>query len=79
MRLEWQVFDVPPSQLALTVSNATQNLRWVGLTNLVYNLQGATDLPGAWTTLGRVANTTTNFSFTNWIAGPQQFYRLVVP
>lgn len=66
-------------QLALTVSNMTQNLQWAGLTHVVYDVQGVTNLLGSWTTLGRVANTATNFSFTNWNSGPQQFYRLVVP
>ena len=79
MRLEWTVFNVPPPQVALTVSNATQYLSWAGLTNAVYTVQGVTNLLGSWTTLGRVANTATNFSFTNWNFGSQQFYRLVVP
>jgi hypothetical protein len=70
---------VPPPQLALTVSNATQNLGWAGLTNVVYNVQAVSDLLGSWTTLGRVANPATHFSFTNWNSGPQQFYRLAVP
>jgi hypothetical protein len=48
-------------------------------TNAIYNVQAASNLPGGWTTLGRVANTVTNFGFTNWSAGQQQFYRLVVP
>ena len=79
MRVEWQVFDVLPPKLALTLSNATQSLRWAGLTNVVYNVQGVTSLLGSWTTLGRFANTATNFGFTNWNSGPQQFYRLAVP
>ena len=65
--------------LAVTVSNSTQNCHWAGLTNVIYNVQGATNLLSTWTTLGRVANTATNFSFTNWNSGPQQFYRLVIP
>ncbi|HXR03151.1 MAG TPA: hypothetical protein VN836_00410 [Verrucomicrobiae bacterium] len=79
MRLEWTVFTVPPPQLGLTVSNTAQNLNWVGLTNVVYNVQGVSNLLGSWTTLGRVANTTTNFSFTDWNPGSQQFYRITVP
>ncbi|HXR03152.1 MAG TPA: hypothetical protein VN836_00415 [Verrucomicrobiae bacterium] len=79
MRLEWAVFTVPPPTLGLTVSNTAQNLNWVGLTNVVYNVQGVTNLLESWTTLGRVANTTTNFSFTDWNSGSQQFYRLAVP
>jgi len=79
VRLEWTAFSVPPPVLALTVSNAMQNLQWIGLTNVVYNVQGVTNLLGTWTTLGRVANPQTNFGFTNWNAGWQQFYRLAVP
>ena len=68
-----------PPNLALTASNQVQNLHWTGLTNVTYNVQGITNLLGNWTTLGRMANTATNFSFTNWNSGPQQFYRLAVP
>jgi hypothetical protein len=50
-----------------------------GLTNVAYNVQGVTNLLGTWTTLGRVANPQTDFGFTNWNSGPQQFYRLAVP
>jgi hypothetical protein len=56
-----------------------QNLSWMGLTNVIYNLQGVSNLPGTRTTLGRAVNSATNFNFTNWDAGPEQFYRLVVP
>ena len=79
VRLEWTVSNLPAPTLALTVANATQNLQWTGQTNVIYNVQAATNLPGSWTTLGRVANTATNCRFTNWHAGPQQFYRLAVP
>ncbi len=79
VRLEWTEFNVPSPTLALTVSSGTQNLRWVGLTNVVYNMQAGTNLMGSWTTLGRMTGTTTNFTFTNWNTGPQQFYQLVVP
>ena len=79
VRLEWTVFNVPPPTLALTLSPTNQNLHWTGLANVIYNVQGVTNLLGSWTTLGRVANTATNFGFTNWNAGPQQFYRLAVP
>jgi hypothetical protein len=65
--------------LTVSASQATQNLHWSGLTNVTYAVQGATNLAGAWTTLGRVANTRTNFSFTNWNSGRQQYYRLTVP
>jgi hypothetical protein len=79
VRLEWTVFTVPQPTLALTVSNATQTLGWAGLTNVVYNVQGGTNLLGSWTTVGRVASDATNFSFTNCNSSPQQFYRLFVP
>jgi hypothetical protein len=79
VRLEWTVFNVPQPVLALSVSNSMQNLSWAGLTNVVYNVQGETNLSATWTTLGRIENTETNFGFTNWNSGPQQFYRLTVP
>ncbi|SPE58941.1 conserved exported hypothetical protein [Verrucomicrobia bacterium] len=79
VRLEWAVAGVPAPRLALTASRATQSLRWAGLTNVVYSVQGATSPVSAWSTLGRVANAATNFGFTNWNSGPQQFYRLAVP
>ena len=79
VRLEWTVFTVPPPVLTVSASNSTQTLGWSGLTNVVYNIQGVTNLSGPWATLGRVANTVTNFNFTNWNTGPQQFYQLVVP
>jgi len=79
VRLEWTVLNVPSPVLTVSAFQATQNLHWSGLTNVTYAVQGATNLAGAWTTLGRVANTRTNFSFTNWNSGRQQYYRLTVP
>ena len=79
VRLEWQVFTVPPPALTVTVSNPMQNLRWVGLTNVNYAVQGTTNLLGTWTTLGHLANSQTNFNFTNWNSGAWQFYRLAIP
>lgn len=79
VRLEWTVFNVTNATLALAASNAVQDLSWNGMTNIVYNVQGVTNLFGTWMTLGRIANTQTNFVFTNWNSDPQQFYRLVVP
>jgi hypothetical protein len=79
VRLEWTVFTVPPPTLGLNVANAMQNLNWVGLPDVVYNVEAVTNLLGSWTTLGRVANNTTNFGFTNWNSSPEQFYRLTVP
>jgi len=79
VRLEWTAFNVPPPALALTVSAPAQNLRWSGLINVTYAVQGATNLNGGWTTLGSVAGSGTNFGFTNWNSGARQFYRLTVP
>jgi hypothetical protein len=79
VRLEWTISNVPPPTLAMTASGQMQNLRWTGLTNVIYNVQAVTNLSGSWTTLGRMENTATNFNFTNWNSSPQQFYRLAVP
>ncbi len=79
VRLEWTLFNVPRPALTVTVSPAGQTLAWAGLTNVTYNVQCATNLLGAWATLGKVASTRTNFSFTNWNNGAQQYYRLAVP
>jgi len=79
VRLEWTVFNVPPPSLSITVSNATQTLHWAGLTNVTYSVQGTTNLLSTWATLGKVSNTGTNFSFTNWNSSAGQFYRLAVP
>ncbi len=79
VRLEWTVFDVPRPVLSLSASRASQQLQWTGLSNVVYNVQGATNLPGTWTTLGRVPSATTHFAFTHWYSGPQQFFQLAVP
>jgi len=79
VRLEWTVFAVPPPTLGVTVSKAMQTFQWVGLTNVVYNVQADINLLGSWTTLGRIINTQTNFTFTNWNSGPSQFFRLAVP
>jgi hypothetical protein len=79
VRLEWTVFTVPPPSLSITASNSTQSLQWAGLTNVTYFVQGVTNLLSTWATLGSVANTRTNFSFTNWNSGVHQFYRLAVP
>jgi len=79
VRLEWTVFNVPRPSFSLIVSNSTQNLRWTGLTNVTYSVQGTTNLMLSWSTLGKVANTQANFGFTNWNSGGRQFYRLAVP
>ncbi|HYA79195.1 MAG TPA: hypothetical protein VED19_01640 [Candidatus Nitrosopolaris sp.] len=79
VRLEWTVSNVPSPVLAMTVSGTAQNLQWFGQTNVVYNVQAATNLLGSWTTLNRIANGQTNFAFTNYSSSLQQFYRLAVP
>jgi hypothetical protein len=79
VRLEWTLFNVPPPRLAVTASNAVQTLRWAGLTNVLYNVQGAANLQGRWTTLGRMSGAGTNFAFTNWNVGAAQYFRLAVP
>ena len=79
VRLEWTVFSVPQPSLLIKASHSIQNLQWPGLTNVTYSVQGAPNLLSPWTTLGKVANLQTNFSFTNWNSGTLQFYRLVVP
>jgi hypothetical protein len=79
VRLEWTVFNVPPPSLAVSVSNGATTLGWAGLTNVTYAVQATPNLGGAWTTLGQVSNTRTNFAFTNWSTATLQFYRLLVP
>ena len=79
VRLEWTMFSVPPPTLTLSMSGPAQTVSWSGLTNATYSVQGATNLPSTWPTLGKVANTQTSFGFTNWNTGPQQFFRVLVP
>ena len=79
MRLEWQVFDVPQPSLTLNVSNATSILHWAGLTNVTYLVQCSTNLSSTWSTVGWIPAIQTNLAFTDWIIGPLQFYRIVVP
>jgi len=79
VRLEWTVFDVPQPSLTLTSSNPVRTLSWVGLTNVIYTVQDATNLAGTWATLGKVSSTQTNFSFTDPHTESLRFYRLLVP
>jgi len=79
VRLEWTVFNVPPPSLVLTKSNPVRTLNWVGLTNVTYTVQGATNLAGTWATLGKVSSAQTNFSFTDLDTESLRYYRLVVP
>lgn len=79
VRLEWTLFNVLPPSLSITVTNQVQTLRWAGLTNVIYSVQGATNLSSSWATLGKISSTTTHFSFTNPVASARQFFRLMVP
>lgn len=79
MRLEWQVFDVPPPALTLNVSNPVAILHWTGLTNVTYTVQRSPDLLSTWPTVGWIPATQTNLAFTDWPTGPLQFYRIAVP
>jgi hypothetical protein len=79
VRLEWTVFNVPPPSLTLAVSHPVRTLSWVGLTNVTYAVQVASNLAGTWATLGRVSSTQTNFTFTDPDTESLRFYRLLVP
>jgi len=80
VRLEWTVFKVPPPVPGAVVSNGLPVLRWPGLTNVVYAVQAASNLPtAAWPTVGKVAGVNTNFNFTDPVPGKMRFYRLAVP
>src|ERR1019366_5347647 len=78
VRLEWTVFSVPRPALSVTSTNQVATLHWAGLTNVVYNVQSSTNLV-AWSTLGRVSSTQTNFSFTDANSRASRFYRLTMP
>ncbi|HUD48001.1 MAG TPA: hypothetical protein VMR33_14295 [Candidatus Baltobacteraceae bacterium] len=80
VRLEWQDFTVPPPVLsAASGSEDSHVLQWAGLTNVVYNVEFATNLLGTWATLDKIADTQTNFSFTDYNSNNPLFYRLTVP
>jgi hypothetical protein len=80
VRLEWQDFTVPtPVLSAASGRQGSQVLQWAGLTNVLYDVQITTNLLGTWATLGKIADTQTNFSFTNYNSGSPLFYRLTVP
>jgi hypothetical protein len=51
----------------------------VGLTNVIYAVQSATNPLASWTTLGKVTGTQTNLSFTAWDSDTVRFFRLLVP
>jgi hypothetical protein len=80
VRLEWQDFTVPsPILSAAAGSQGSRLLQWAGLTNVVYNVQSTTNLLGTWPTLGKIANTQTNFSFTDYNSFSPVLYRVTVP
>jgi hypothetical protein len=79
VRLEWTVFNVPPPSLTLTAFKPARTLGWVGLTNVTYTVQSATNLAGTWATLGKVTSAQTNFTFTDPDTESLRYYRLVVP
>jgi hypothetical protein len=79
VRLEWTVFTVPQPSLSIKATSPNQILQWDGLTNVTYWVQGASNLSSTWAILGKVASASTNFEFTNWNCGAQQYYRLAVP
>jgi hypothetical protein len=80
VRLEWQAFTVPtPVLSAASGTQGSRMLRWVRLTNVVYNVQRTTNLLGTCRTIGKIADTQTNFSFTDYNSNSPIFYRLTVP
>jgi hypothetical protein len=80
VRLEWQTFTVPaPVLSAAAGSQGSHVLQWAGLTNVLYNVQFTTNLIGTWATLGKIADTQTNFSFTDYNSNSPLFYRLTLP
>jgi len=78
-RIEWTVFDVPVPSLELSISNSNATLSWTGLTSVSYFIQGTTNLPGPWATLGSLAAIQTNETFTDSRNAAFQCYRLEVP
>jgi subtilisin-like proprotein convertase family protein len=88
------VFDVtfgfpvtnPVSNFSITPTNGGVWLRWIGLTNYLYQVQWTTDLlpPPAWNTVSNLLLSSTNGIFT-WFDdgsltggfGPLKFYRLI--
>jgi len=79
MRLEWEVFDVPPPAVTVSVSDSTPVLRWSGLTNVIYAVQAAANPLSSWSTIGWSSATNTNLTFTAWLNGPLQLFRVSVP
>jgi len=80
VRLEWQDFAVPaPVLSAASASQGSHVLEWPGLTNVVYNVDFTTNLLGTWATAGKIADTQTHFSFTDYNSNNPIFYRLTVP
>jgi hypothetical protein len=79
VRLEWTVLNVTNPVVGISFTNASPTLQWLGLSNIVYDVQSTTDLPTSWATVGKISSTNNNFSFTDPNTGSQRFYQLVVP
>jgi hypothetical protein len=79
VRLEWTLFTVPSTAVSITWSNQAPLLGWSGLTNVVYDVEAATNLLATWPTLGKVACVQTNFNFSDPVRNNRRFYRLTVP
>jgi hypothetical protein len=55
-------------------------IQWQGLSNLLYRVQGTTNLNETnWLTLGTASTVGTSVSFTNPTEAPQRFYRVIYP
>jgi hypothetical protein len=79
VRLEWTAFSVPRPVVGIAYSNTVPALHWLGLTDVLYDVQGTTNLLGLWLTLGKVASTQTNFDFTDPVSNGMRFYRVTIP
>jgi len=66
-----------PAPSLLMVS--PQVIQWQGLSNLTYTVQGRTNIGDNWSALGTAAAPGLTVRFTNQIAAPQRFYRVVYP
>ena len=61
------------------VMGTPEVVRWIGISNLTYTVQGTTNF-ATWSLLGTSHSTTTNFVFTNQLsAAHHQFIRVVYP
>jgi len=78
VRLEWTVFNVPKPLLGIASPPLARTLKWAGLTNVMYEVEGTTNF-ATWATLGKIVGNQTNFSFTDPDSGTRRFYRVTVP